>query len=183
MLQKWEFRGMPNTSYSAILNKRDNVTKIQKTATWRRYGLESSKPFAQLFLMEAKKEEQDLSTLQILGLCIPVCTIKSLLWCQMFRIDEKSCFTVRWCSNGVISSLERFFSWYGRLVSSHPWTAIFICLAATVGGGLGLLRCNDTLWIYILIWTLVKVLWRVRRGQAGDTSSFGIPEEYRLDWW
>ena len=49
-------------------------------------------------------------------------------------------FLVRWCSNGVISSLERFFSWYGCLVASHPWTAILICLAATVGGGLGLLR-------------------------------------------
>ena len=49
-------------------------------------------------------------------------------------------FAVRWCSNGVISSLERFFSWYGCLVASHPWTSILICLALTVGGGLGLLR-------------------------------------------
>ena len=52
----------------------------------------------------------------------------------------KNIFSVRWCSNGVISSLERFFSWYGELVASSPWTSILICLAITVGGGLGLLR-------------------------------------------
>ena len=58
----------------------------------------------------------------------------------MLNVLWENYIPVRWCSNGVISSLERFFSWYGCLVASHPWTAILICLAATVGGGLGLLR-------------------------------------------
>jgi len=47
---------------------------------------------------------------------------------------------VRWCQNGIISSLEKFFTWYGKLVATYPWTSIFICIIITVGGGLGLLR-------------------------------------------
>ena len=48
--------------------------------------------------------------------------------------------SVRWCQYGIISSLEKFFTWYGRLVSTYPWTSIIICLGITVGGGLGLCR-------------------------------------------
>lgn len=44
------------------------------------------------------------------------------------------------CQYGVISSLERFFTWYGCLVATYPKTAIIVCILATVGGGLGLIR-------------------------------------------
>eukprot|EP00092_Neocalanus_flemingeri_P023513 GFUD01025500.1.p1 GENE.GFUD01025500.1~~GFUD01025500.1.p1 ORF type:complete len:1021 (+),score=134.31 GFUD01025500.1:157-3219(+) len=47
---------------------------------------------------------------------------------------------VRACQYGVISSLERFFTWYGCLVATYPKTAIVCCILATLGGGLGLLR-------------------------------------------
>ena len=87
-------------------------------------------------------------------------------------------FAVRWCSNGVISSLERFFSWYGCLVASHPWTAILICLAATVGGGLGLLRSVQGHWIMFIFVSNTQVLRGVRRCQAGDPSSLGLQEEH-----
>jgi len=60
-----------------------------------------------------KKEDQNLSRLQKLA---------------------------RDCQYGVISSLERFFTWYGCLVATYPKTAIIVCILATVGGGLGLLR-------------------------------------------
>ena len=41
---------------------------------------------------------------------------------------------------GIIGSLERFFTWYGCLVATYPKTSIILCILATVGGGLGLLR-------------------------------------------
>ena len=73
-------------------------------------------------------------------------------------------FSVRWCQNGIISALEKFFTWYGRLVSTYPWTSIIICVAVTVGGGLGLLRFYE----------------------EGDAASLVIPphSEFRrnIDW-
>jgi len=47
---------------------------------------------------------------------------------------------VRACQYGIISSLERFFTWYGSLVSTFPRTAILSCILATLAGGAGLLR-------------------------------------------
>ena len=47
---------------------------------------------------------------------------------------------VRDCQYGVIGSLEKFFTWYGRLVATYPKTAIVSCILVTIGGGLGLLR-------------------------------------------
>ena len=52
----------------------------------------------------------------------------------------KNLFPVRGCQYGIISALERFFNWYGRLVATYAKTAIIICVVATVCGGLGLLR-------------------------------------------
>ena len=40
----------------------------------------------------------------------------------------------------MIGGLERFFSWYGTVISRHPIIAIMACLAATTIGGLGLIR-------------------------------------------
>ena len=37
-------------------------------------------------------------------------------------------------------------------------------------------------WNYVYIWALPKVLWGVRRCQAGDPPSLGLQEEYWLDW-
>eukprot|EP00092_Neocalanus_flemingeri_P006866 GFUD01007412.1.p1 GENE.GFUD01007412.1~~GFUD01007412.1.p1 ORF type:complete len:1065 (+),score=241.14 GFUD01007412.1:250-3444(+) len=47
---------------------------------------------------------------------------------------------VRVCQYGVIGSLEKFFSWYGCLVATHPIAAILVCISVTIAGGLGLLR-------------------------------------------
>ena len=72
--------------------------------------------------------------------------------------------SVRACQYGIISALERFFTWYGCLVATYAKTAILICLVATVGGGLGLLRFYE----------------------EGDAASLVIPEnsEFRrnIDW-
>ena len=56
------------------------------------------------------------------------------------KINQKKTFPVRGCQYGIISGLERFFNWYGRLVATYAKTAIIICVVATVCGGLGLLR-------------------------------------------
>ena len=78
----------------------------------------------------SEAEEQDLSKLQKFGeethnaivmLIAPI-------------------FPVRACQYGIISSLERFFTWYGSLVSTFPRTAILSCILATLAGGAGLLR-------------------------------------------
>jgi len=44
------------------------------------------------------------------------------------------------CQHGILSSLENFFQWYGKLVATHPKYAIFISVFVTFMGGLGLLR-------------------------------------------
>ena len=128
--------------------------------------------------MEAKKEEQDLSTLQILGALDTPLFCKT---CQMIKHWWDIYFAVRWCSNGVISSLERFFSWYGCLVASHPWTAILICLAATVGGGLGLLRSVHGQWIMF-----ISELYTIRFYEESDAARLVIPphSDFRknIDW-
>jgi len=65
---------------------------------------------------------------------------------------------------GIIGSLERFFTWYGCLVATYPKTSIILCILATVGGGLGLLRFYE----------------------EGDAASLVIPthSEFRrnIDW-
>ena len=46
----------------------------------------------------------------------------------------------RLCQHGVIGSLEKFFEWYGSLIATYPKYAILISIAATIIGGLGLVR-------------------------------------------
>ena len=50
------------------------------------------------------------------------------------------------CQHGILSSLENFFQWYGKLVATHPKYAIFISVFVTFMGGLGLLRYKNTLF-------------------------------------
>ena len=58
----------------------------------------------------------------------------------------------RLCQHGVIGSLEKFFEWYGSLIATYPKYAIVISIAATVIGGLGLIRYFlDVFWKMFLI--------------------------------
>ena len=83
--------------------------------------------------MDNRKKEQDLSVLQKLGKK----NANGLEHRSIFKSIPRS---VRACQYGIISALERFFTWYGSLVATYAKTAILICVAATVAGGLGLAR-------------------------------------------